>query len=177
VPALLSVKAPGRCRLELAPDGVPPAQRPWVAWRNGAVTGRRGLEAVGAARAMVEAVCVLLGERAESERSLSQRLARHGVDVHEVAFGRLQGRVAWVIGGRQETRAQAWIDKLTFQPARLVASLAGARRDVRLLGFGGPAGGERFPAAVEVWTGGRLEARFSTVTVKVNPPLSDALFQ
>jgi hypothetical protein len=176
--AALFVKAPGRCRLELVPEGTPASQRPAVSLRAGHVTGHRGLEGVVAARALVEGVCTLLGERgggAEPERGLAQRLADRGVDLREVSLGRQQGRVAWILGGRaHEAKPQAWIDKQTFQPVRLVTVQGGTARDVRLLPGG--ASGDRFPASVEVWSGGQLEARFATETVTPNPRLPDALF-
>ena len=179
LPAVFTLKAPGRCRLELAPERVAPADRPAVSLRAGRVLGHRGLEAVPAARALVEGVCALLGERtgAEAEQALAQGLAARGVALSEVALGRVGGRVAWVLGGRpQEARPQAWIDKQTFQPIRLVAPLGGPPRDVRLVDFGAPVGGDAFPRAVEVWTGGALEARFTLEKLWLNPRLPDAVF-
>jgi hypothetical protein len=181
VPAVVVVKAPGRCRLELLPEGVPPAERPAVSLRAGRVLGHRGLEGVPAARALMEGVCALLGERgsggAEPERALAQALSARGIALQEVALGRLGARVAWVIGARpREQRPQAWIDKQSLQPIRLVAPLGGPPRDVRLLDFGSPVGGDAFPRAVEVWDGERLEARFTTEKVTPNPRVPDALF-
>jgi hypothetical protein len=181
LPALIAVKAPGRCRLELAPDGVALAERPAVSLRNGRMLGHRGLEAIAPARALVEGLCTLLGERTsgnpDPERAFAQGLAARGVALPEVALGRLAGRVAWVLGGRpQEARPQAWIDKQTFQPVRLVAPLAGARRDLRLLDFGAPVGGDAFPRAAEVWSGNELELRFIIEKLTQNPRLPDAVF-
>jgi len=181
VPAALFVKAPGRCRLELAPEGAPPAARPTLSLRGARMAGQRGLDGVLPARALLEGLCALLAERgaggAEPERYLAERLAGRGVALGEVAFGRLGERVAWVLGARpQDPRPQAWIDKLTFQPIRLLASLGGADRDVRLLDFGSPIGGEIFPRAVEVWSADKLEARFTLGKVTTNLKLPDALF-
>ncbi|HEX8909868.1 MAG TPA: hypothetical protein VF805_11735, partial [Anaeromyxobacteraceae bacterium] len=95
----------------------------------------------------------------------------------DVALGRVGGRAAWVLGGRpQEARPQAWFDKQSFQPARLVAPLGGPTRDVRLVDFGSPVGGEAFPRAIEVWSGGALEARFTLERLWQNPRLPDAMF-
>jgi hypothetical protein len=99
------------------------------------------------------------------------------VALTEVALGRLGGRVAWVVGGRpQDARPQAWVDKQRLELIRLVAPLAGAERDVRLLDFGSPVGGDTFPRAVELWSGGHLEARFITEKLTLNPKSPDALF-
>lgn len=180
VPVVLLVKWPGRCRLELAPAGAAPAAHP-VATVRGERLAARGLDAAGPAAALLEGACALLGERGaggtEPERHLARRLAAAGVSLTDVAMGRMNGRVAWVLGGRpQGPDPQAWVDKQAFQPVRLVATLAGARRDVRLLDFGSPVGGELFPRAVEVWNGPRLEARFTPEKVTPNPKLPDALF-
>jgi hypothetical protein len=179
LPAVLTLKSPGRCRLELAPESATPADRPAVSLRAGRVLGHRGLEGVTAARALVEGVCALLAERtgAEAERALAQGLSARGVALSDVALGRVGGRVAWVLGGRpQEARPQAWIDKQSFQPVRLVAPLGGPTRDVRLVDFGSPVAGDAFPRAVEVWNGGALEARFTVEKLWQNPRLPDALF-
>ena len=179
IPAILQLKAPGRCRLELAPPGAPAADHPALWARGPRVAGRRGLDEVASARALLEAVCALLADRgsgAEPERGLAQRLADRGVDLREVALGRLGTRVAWVIGGRpQQERPQAWVDKQTYLPVRLVGSGPGGR-DVRLLEFGAGSGGESFPRSVEVWSAGQLEARFTTEKVTPNPRLPDSLF-
>ena len=185
VPALVAIKIPGRCRLELLPDGVAPAERPAVSQKAGRMAGHRGLETVPAARALVEGLCTLLGEKlggaAEPERPLAQALAARGVAVGEVGLGRLGGRIAWVIGGRPlEQRPQAWIDKQSFQPVRLVAPLAGAAagatQDVRLLDFGSPVGGDQFPHALEVWVGPQLQLRFTAERVTPNPRIPDVVF-
>lgn len=177
IPAVIALKEPGRCRLELAPERAAAADRPAVSLRAGRVLGHRGLEAVPAARALVEGLCALLGERPGVERALAQGLSARGVALSDVALGRVGGRVAWVLGGRpQEARPQAWFDKQSFQPVRLVAPLSGTTRDVRLVDFGSPVGGEAFPRAIEVWSGGALEARFTLERLWQNPRLPDAMF-
>jgi hypothetical protein len=180
-PAVLALKVPGRCRLELQREGGAAADRPSVSLRGARLTGHRGLEAVPAARALVEALCTLLGERGagppEPERPLAQALANRGVSLTEVALGRVGGRIAWVLGGRsQDARPQAWVDKTTFQPLRLVATVAGTPLDVRLVDFGSPVGGDAFPRAIEVWAGEELQLRFTAERVTQNPRLADALF-
>jgi hypothetical protein len=179
-PAVLLLKAPGRCRLEVAPEGAAVASRPAVSVRGGHAVGQRGLDAPGA-QALVETVCMLLGDKGgggvEPERSIAHRLANEGVALTDVALGRMAGRVAWVVGGRpRDPRPQAWVDKQSFQPIRLVAPLAGAQRDVRLLDFGSPVAGDAFPRVVEVWNGNELEARFTAEKLTPNPKIPDTLF-
>jgi len=180
VPAFLLVKTPGRCRLELAPAGVATSERPAVTLRASRVAGHHGLEGVPAAVALVEAVCALLAERgggSEPEHGLAQALVGRGVALGDVTLGRLSGRVAWIIGGRpQDGHPQAWVDKQSFQPVRLIADFGAGVQDVRLLDFGSPIGGDGFPRAVEVWSGAQLQARFTTERLTPNPKLPDAVF-
>ena len=101
-PALVIIKVPGRCRLELAIAEAAPAERPAVAVRGARFGGTRGLERNLAAVAMVQGLCALLGERpggAVPERPYAQALAALGVSLDVVSLGRQAGRVAFVIGG------------------------------------------------------------------------------
>lgn len=180
-PAVLLLKAPGRCRLEIAVEGTPASGRPAVSLRAGRAVGQRGLADAPALHALVEGVCALLGDKgsgaADAERSIARRLAGQGIALADVALGRLNGRVAWVLGGRpRDARPQAWIDKQSFQLVRLVAPLAGAQRDIRLLDFGSAVAGDAFPRAVEVWSGSELEARFTAEKLTPNPKIPDAVF-
>jgi hypothetical protein len=179
-PAFLVYQVPGRCRLEAALADAAPAERPAAIQRAGRLTGQRGLEKVAPAAALVQAVCLLLAERprgAEPEQHALQALAALGVATADVALARQGGRVAYVIGGRgKEERPQAWLDKQTFQPLRLAATLGGARHEVRFLDWGSPTGGDQFPRAIEVWAGGQLRLRFVTEKVLANPRLPDSTF-
>lgn len=171
--ALLMVKTPRRCRFELMPPGVAMPDRPAVVSRPDKLIGSKGLERVPAAVALVRGVCALLGERIEPHV-----LALTGVSIGDVYLGRFNGRIAYVLGARpSESKAQAWIDKQSFQPLRLIAPLAGpALSDVRLLDYGFPPGGEAFPRTVEVWESNELKARFSIDKLVPNPRISDTIF-
>lgn len=179
-PAFFTLKWPGKCRLELALADAAPAERPAVSLRGARLQGQRGLEKVPAAVAALQAVCALLGERpggAEPERAWVQALSALGVSLEAVSLGRSGGRVAYVLGGKpREEKPLAWVDKQAFQPIRLVATLAGARQDVRLLDWGSPTGGDLFPRVVEVHVGGQPALRLVTERVIANPKVSDAIF-
>jgi hypothetical protein len=180
-PALLLVKYPGRCRLELSPERAPPGERPAVSQRGSGISGRRGLDGVAEARAFVAAVCTLLTQPgsggAESERHLARALAARGVSLSDVSFGLLDGRAAWVVGGKpRDARPQAWIDKQSFQPVRLVTPPPDGPTDVRLLGFGSSAGGDAFPRTVEVWRGEELALRFTAERVTRGARIPDSVF-
>jgi len=179
VPAVLSIKAPGRCRLEIFPPGAP-ADRPFVATGRGRVSGGRGLERVAAALALVKGACTYLGFRpggTDPGRVYADELARLGVALGEDYLGQMGGRVSYVIGAPpQEKRPQAWIDKQSFQPVRLLAALAGSPADVRLVDFGSPVGGDLFPRALEVHENASLSLRLTAEKVAPNPKIPDGLF-
>ena len=52
----------------------------------------------------------------------------------------------------------------------------GALRDVRLLGWGSPTGGDWFPRAAEVWEREAPRLRFTTERAAANPKLAELLF-
>lgn len=179
-PALLSFKMPGRCRLELMPPDVPEAERPAAVVKAGQLQGVRGLDRVPAAAALLRGLCALVGQRPggpEPERPFVQELSRLGVPLSDAVLGRFNGQVAYVIGSRPaEAKPQAWVDKQTFQPVRLLFQAGGGVADVRLLDWGSPTGGDWFPRAVEVHQGGAFQARFLTEKAAANPKVPDAIF-
>ena len=179
IPARLLVKVPGRCRLELVPAGVAAADRPYVSVADGRLAGRGGLEQVPAAAALVRSACALLGVRVAGDAAgtYAAALSRRGVAVHEATLGRFDGRLAYVLGGRdRDARPLAFVDKETFQPLRLVALEGAALLDLRLLGWGTPPGGEAFPRAAEVHEGEALRLRFTTTRATPNVRVADTLF-
>lgn len=181
LPARFLMKVPGRCRLELVQPDVAESARPFVAIRD-ARTRSSGLEDVPAAAALLRGVCALLavstaGEPAGAAQAYAAALGRRGVAVSDASLGRFDGRLAYVIGGRgKEARPAAFVDKEVFQPLRLVSTEGGLLRDVRLLGWGSPTGGDWFPRAVEVWEGETLILRLTTERAAANLKLADTLF-
>ncbi|HYQ79886.1 MAG TPA: hypothetical protein VEP68_00220, partial [Anaeromyxobacteraceae bacterium] len=137
VPALVTFKMPGRCRLELSPPDVAEAERPAAVVKGGQLAGGRGLDRVPAAAAMLRGLCALVGPRPggpEPDRPYAQELSRLGVSLADAALGRFNGQVAYVIGARPaEPKPQAWVDKQAWQPLRVVFQGAGGLADVRLL--------------------------------------------
>ncbi|HEX9243154.1 MAG TPA: hypothetical protein VF875_11990 [Anaeromyxobacter sp.] len=176
-PARFLAKVPGRCRLELVRAEVPEADRPFVAIRDGKLSGP--LADVPAAAAFVRAACALLaGPTAGDATSVyASALTRRGVAIGEAALGRFDGRIAYVIGGRQkEPHPLLFVDKDGFQPLRLVAAQGPELQDVRFLGWGSPTGGDWFPRAVEVLSRDALALRFTTERAASNARLPEALF-
>ncbi len=180
VPARFAMKAPGRCRLELAPPDVAEADRPAASLKDGRLAGVRGLDAVPAVAAFLRSTCALLAippVAAGADRAYAEALGRRGVALEDVTLGRFAGRLAFVIGGRaRDAKPLAWVDKQTFQPLRLVATDGGALLDTRLLDWSSPIGGEWLPRAVEVWDKDALRLRFTPEKVTATPKLPDALF-
>jgi hypothetical protein len=178
-PARFLMKVPGRCRLELAPPEVPEALRPYVAARDGKLAGP--LAPLAPAAALVRSACALLaippgGEPGEAHAAA---LARYGVALGEATLGRFDGRIAYVVGGRQkEAKPLLFVEKDGFQPLRLVAASAEGKDllDVRLVGWGSPTGGDWFPRAVDVWAKDAPLLRFDTEKATANPKLPEQLF-
>lgn len=180
-PALLTVKAPGRCKLELLPAGVAGADRPSVTSKYGQLSGTRGLDALPAAAGLVNGVCAVLAERgvgADPDVAYAKSLARVGVPVEPVALGRFDGKLAYVLGAQpwDATRPQAWVDKSTFEPARVILKSGAALVDVRLLDFGSPVANDWFPRAVEAAVDGQVQVKLETERVVANPKVPDAIF-
>jgi hypothetical protein len=180
VAARFAMKAPGRCRLELAPPDLAEADRPSASLRDAKLTGVRGLDGAPALAALLRSTCALLAVApvaGGSDRAYAEALGRRGVALDDATLGRFAGRLAFVIGGRaKDLKPLAYVDKQTFQPLRLVATDGGALLDTRLLDWGSPIGGDWFPRAVEVWDKDAMRLRFTPDKVTANPKLPDALF-
>jgi hypothetical protein len=178
VPARVLVKVPGRCRLEVARPDVAEAERPFVAVRDGKVSGP--LADLPAAVALVRATCTLLAlpTAGDATGAYTAALGRRGVALDDVSLGRFDGRLAYVLGGRaKDAKPLLFVAKDGFQPLRLLTAAEGPDLvDVRLLGWGSPIGGDWFPRAAEVWARDALALRFTTERASPNPKLAETLF-
>lgn len=178
--ARLLVKTPGRARLELVPAESAEGERPAAMVKDERLAGRGGLEQQPAVAALVRGLATLLSWPTGAEgKGLGDALARRGVKLDEVSLGRTSGRLAWVLGGRQnDPRAPplALVDKETWMPLGLVFSEGGATWEVRFLDWGSAVGADRVPRSIEVWQAGTLLLRFNTEKTAANPRLPDALF-
>jgi hypothetical protein len=180
VMARLLVKSPGRARLEIVSPDVAEGDRPAASVREERLTGRGRLEQQPAVAALVRGLATLLAWPTGNEgQALGDGLARRGVRLDEVSLGRFNGRLAWVLGGRQNDPRQpplAFIDKESWMPLALGVVEGGATFEVRLLDWSSSVGADRLPRVVEVWRGAELQLRFSTERTTANPRLADALF-
>ena len=180
VGARLQVKTPGRARLELLPIDATEGERPAVMVREERLAGRGGLEQRPALVALVRGLATLLAWPTGAEgQALGEALARRGVRLDEVSLGRFNGRLAWVLGGRQNDAKGpplALVDKESWMPLRLLFAEGGAPYDVRFVDWGSAVGADRVPRVVEVWQGTELLVRFVTEKTTANPKLADTLF-
>ena len=177
VPARFLAKVPGRCRLEIERADAPEAERAFVAVRDGRLAGP--LADLPAAAALVRAACTLLAgpTAGDPADAYAAALGRRGVSLADATLGRFDGRIAYVVGGREkDAKPLLFVEKDGFRPLRLVAPEGPDLADVRLLGWGSPTGGDWFPRAAEVWVRDALALRFSTERASANPRLPDALF-
>lgn len=123
-------------------------------------------------------------ERAELADQLLDDLKKMHVDLDLVSYGRFDGRVAYVIGAKpyETDKPQIWLDKDALLLLRVIEVEPGAgekrklRREIRLLGYGSPEGGNWYPKVIERWENDTLVQRSVTRAVERNEPLDEALF-
>lgn len=176
----LLLKTPNRARLELLPVDAAEGERPAAMIREERLSGRGGLERQPAVAALLRGLVTLLTWPTGAEgQALGEALVRRGIRLDEVSLGRFNGRLAWVLGGRQndpKAPPLAFLDKESWMPLQLVFVDGGATWAVRLVDWGSAVGGDRVPRAIEVWKGQELQLRFNTEKTTANPRLPDALF-
>ncbi len=107
-------------------------------------------------------------------------LKRHKIDEEVVSLGRVDKRIAYVIGARpwEDTRPQLWIDKEMMVPTRLITKADdGAVVDTRLLGWGSGSTDEWFPQRIEVYRNGQLVEAYTYQRAVLNQSLEPSLFE
>jgi hypothetical protein len=104
-----------------------------------------------------------------------------GIQEKPVRFGRLEGRIAYIIGAKpgDESKPQLWVDKIHRVPIRLIEIDPKTKKktDTRLLGFGSPQTEEWLPQRIETWVDGSLVERISIDRVRVNEPFDITLLR
>ena len=107
-------------------------------------------------------------------------LKRHQIDSEAVSLGRIDKRIAYVIGGRswETDKPQLWIDKEYLVPIRLITKGEdGAMIDVRLLGWGSGSTDEWYPRRIETWRNGTLVEATTYDRARLNDSLEPSLFE
>jgi hypothetical protein len=175
---LFLLKAPGRCRFELAtPEGT----------RLAVVQAgdRRRVEGteIPALSAAMSQLCPLLATRSTSEHDLEtrdaveQHLQSLGISTRTTTLARFGGEVAYVLGDPEEGKPQFWVYKDNFHPARVRwKDKSGTAWDMRFIDYASPATGEWMPRSIEVWRDGQRALRFTAIRSDAHATLSDKLF-
>ncbi|MGB5616456.1 MAG: hypothetical protein WBM78_06430 [Desulfobacterales bacterium] len=113
---------------------------------------------------------------------LKNRLSQLGVAADVSSVGRFQGRIVYVLGAQypDETVPQLWLDKETFRPMRWLLKPASAGNlseaiEVRYDNWR-KVSSIWYPERIEFYQGDRLLRRMQVQRTRVNPELSDRLF-
>lgn len=175
--AMLAVRFPGRCKLELtSPDSM---QVIGVSVSQGKV--RSDKESRPALEALVEHACALLAMKSTEEgatrETLMRQLSAHKIDARQVSLARFEGTVSYVLGSRDEGQPQLWVYKDSFLPSRLrVTDKDGTAWDIRLVDYGSQATGEVWPRVMEVYKGQELQLRVMLLSAQPKADLSAVKF-
>jgi hypothetical protein len=107
-------------------------------------------------------------------------LKRHKIDELSVNLGRMQKRIAYVIGGKswEQDKPQLWIDKELMVPTRLITKADdGAMVDTRLLDWGSGSTDEWYPRRIETYRNGTLVEAYTYDRAKLNVSVEASLFE
>jgi hypothetical protein len=175
--ASLSMRWPGRCRLDLA--STESTKVISVVSNN----GKKRTEGVSFAPAQValDSACALFalhsGTEGETRGAIERYLGGLKVDTRQVSLERFAGTVAFVLGSRKEGSAQLWVYKERFLPARVeYTDDSNTSWDVRFIDYTSQATGDWFPRVVEVYRGGELQLRVSVLASETRPNLDAMKF-
>jgi hypothetical protein len=174
--AVLSMRLPGRCRLDVAsPDSSKPVAVTWAHGKRSTADGAWPSGQVAVAHA-----CALLalhsGNEGESRQALERYLADLKVDSRLTSLGRVGEHVAVVIGDRAEAAASLWVYKDRFLPARVRFTDATGRWDLRFIDYASQATGEWFPRILEVDHDGERTLQVSLMAADGKARLDSNLF-
>ena len=175
--ASLSVRFPGRCRLELTSTE---STRVLVAASSGGKVRTEGgeVEALGVA---LQQACSLLSiksnEDGATREAVGKYLASIKVDQKQVMLARFNGSVSYLIGQKLEGQAQLWIYKDRFLPSRVkFTDDRGTAWDVRFSDYTSQATGEIWPRVLEVYKGAEPQLRVMVLNANTKADLSNVKF-
>ena len=113
---------------------------------------------------------------------LLERLSELNVNPTVVSLGRYKDRIAYVIGAKypDESVPQVWIEKNTFRPIRYVLKSAGPHdtnsEEIEYTDYVPLDKGRSYPERILFFQNGRLARMYVLKTFRVNPDVSDELF-
>jgi hypothetical protein len=177
VNASLSVRFPGRCRLELS---TPESTKMLVATWSGGKRRSEGGE-VPALNVALEQACALLSQKSGEDGATRELLSRHltslKVDQKNVMLARFNGTVSYLIGQKADGQASLWVYKDRFLPSRLkFVDDAGTAWDVRFSDYTSQATGEVWPRVIEVVKGNEPQLRVMILNADLKADLSNVKF-
>lgn len=175
--ATISMRFPGRCRVELSSLDSTKSVAAVTA------NGKRRIEGaeLPAVQVAADEICAVLALRGsgegDSRAAVEKHLAGLKVDVKQASLGRYQGKLAYVVGAPAKGAPQLWVYKdEKFHPGRvLFADDKGVWWDVRFVDYDSQAI-DWFPRLVEVWKGDALQLRITTLGTDNKTKLDDKLF-
>ena len=175
--ASLSVRFPGRCRLELSS---PESTKVLAATSSGRKAKSEGGD-VAALRVGLEQACSLLSMKSAEEGATRDAVSRHltalKVDLKQVMLARFNGSVSYLIGQKAEGQSSVWIYKDRFLPSRLkFTDEAGTAWDVRFSDYTSQATGEMWPRVLEVYKGNEAQLRVMVLNANAKADLSNVKF-
>lgn len=179
--ASLSIKYPGRCRLELT--SLESNKTAVVAWSNGKKR-TEGPELVPAQVAL-EQLCALFALKSagdgETRAAIEKHLAALKVDTKLVSHARFLGQLTFAIGNREGDAPQYWVyrDRIPpdrFMPARVRFTDERGTWDVRFIDYSSASVADWLPRVVEVYRGQELHLRLTALTADTRADLEKTKF-
>lgn len=177
VNASLSVRFPGRCRLELStPESTKVLAAAWSGGKRHSEGGD-----VPALNVALEQACALLSQKSGEDGATREALSRHltslKVDQKNVMLARFNGTVSYLIGQKADGQASLWVYKDRFLPSRLkFVDDAGITWDVRFSDYTSQATGEVWPRVLEVVKGNEPQLRVMILNADLKADLSNVKF-
>ena len=116
-----------------------------------------------------------------SKEMLSERLTILGIDITVSSLGKFNDRIALIIGAEypDQTAAQIWVDKETFQPQRLIIPSADDDRsgimEIRYIDWQ-PIGKTWYPMQIEFIQNGMTVRAVEVSHFQINPHFSEDIF-
>ena len=173
----LSVRFPGRCRLELSS---PDSTRVLAAVSAGGKERSEGGD-VAALLVGLEQACAVLALKSGEDGATREAVTRHlqslKVDLKHSALARFNGSVSYLLGQKADGQASMWLYKDRFLPSRVkFTDAAGAAWDVRFSDYTSQATGEIWPRVLEVYKGNEPQLRVMMLTADTRADLSNVKF-
>ena len=175
--SVISMRLPGRCRFELSSLD---STKSVAAVSSNGKRRAEGPE-LPALQAAVDELCAVLALRAagdgESRAAVERHLQSLKIDTKQASLARYDGTLAYVVGNPAAGSPQLWVYKDDkFHPGRVrFTDDKGVAWDIKFRDYASQAL-DAFPRLLEVWKGGELQLKFTTLTTDVKPKLEDKLF-